>query len=139
MLIDFIGENITNSTFTASPHLYELLQDCEYEFGCWQIILKLKTNQMTETQSLWALKTNLVDRCSANPNRAVSYFFLDANKSRYIIDFPSVGYYPLERIHTYPQFEIANLWDDQSLEISNVIVKANIRKTCSGLANPSRL
>ena len=139
MLIDFIGENITKSTFTTSPHLYELLQDCEYEFGCSQIVLQLKSNQMTEKHSLWVLKTNLIDRCSANPNRAVSYFFLDSNKSRFIIDFPSIGYYPLERIHTLPVFELSNLWGDQKIEISNVIVKADIRKTCSDLASPSRL
>ena len=138
MLIEFLGENIAKSSFSSSQRL-ELIPDCQYEFGCSQIILQLKSNKTSEKHSLWALKTNLIDRCPANPERVVSYFILDVNKLRFIIDFPSVGYYPLERIHTQPAFELVNLWGSQEIEISNVIVKANIRKRCLDLANPSKL
>ena len=138
MLIEFIGENIVKSSFSSSQRL-TLFPDCQYEFGCFQIILKLKSNKISEKNSLWALKTNLIDRCPANPERVVSYFVLDPNKLRFIIDFPSVGYYPLERIHTYPTFELVHLWGSQEIEISNIIVKANIRKRCLDLANLSKL
>ena len=135
MLIDFVGENIHNSSFNSAQHLYQFLSDCSYEMGCLQIVLELKSTSITHRDSLWMLSTNLIDRCSANQNRAISYFTLQPNKKRFILDFPSVAFYPLERIHAYPSFELKNIFGRDRIEISNVIVKAQIRRRCSDSAN----
>ena len=130
MLIDFISENIHESTFTASQHICGLNSDCSYLIGVKQIILNLKSNSTTEDTSLWMLTTNLIDRCSTNPNRSVSYFVLEKLKKRFVIDFPSVDFFLLERIHTYPSFELKSLFGTEKIEIGNVIVRAELQQKC---------
>lgn len=134
MLIEFTGENIINGRFTAQLNLFEVCQNCSYEFGCFQIVLKL-TKPLKNEDHIWALKTNLCDRSLANPARVVSYFVLNNNKRNFIVNFSSVGFYPLERITFFPNFEIFNLWDEEKIEISKVIVKAEVRKKCLDSAN----
>ena len=134
MIIDFIGENIQGSSFSSSLHLSSLHSECLYEIGVKQIILK--TNEVT-LDSLWMLTTNLIDRCSTNPNRSVSYFSLEKLKYHSVINFPSVDYFLLERIHTQPTFELRNLFGTQKIEIDHVIVRAEIRQKCSVSANHS--
>ena len=134
MILDFIGENINGTQFSCSQHFPSLHADCSYEIGIKQIILKTKEATL---DSLWMLTTNLIDRCSANPNRSISYFSLDKLKYSSIINFPSVDFFLLERIHTFPTFELKNLFGTQKLEISDIIIRAEIRKRCLGSANHS--
>ena len=135
MIIDFIGENIKNGSFSTTQHFFGLANDCSYEIGVIQIVLETSSTAKASKESLWMLTTNLIDRCSTNPNRAVSYFTWDAYKNRLVINFPSVAFHLLERIHTYPSFEFKSLFDNQKLEITNVIIRAEIRKQCSDLAS----
>ena len=134
MIIDFVSENIQGSTFTTSQHFCGLNSDCLYEIGIKQIVLNLKSNT-TQKTSLWMLTTNLIDRCSTNPNRCVSYFALEKLKNQLVINFPSVDFFLLERIHTYPSFEFQSLFGSQQIEIANVIVRAEVRKKCLVSAN----
>ena len=134
MILDFIGENINGTQFSCSQHFPSLYADCSYEIGIKQIILKTKEATL---DSLWMLTTNLIDRCSANPNQSLSYFALEKLKYHFIINFSSVDFFRLERIHAYPTFELKNVFGSQKLEISDVIIRAEIRKTCLVSANPS--
>mgnify|MGYP003338373498 CR=1 FL=1 len=136
MIIDFIGEE-NNGTFTSTQHFCRVLQDCSYEFGIKSIILELKKNT-NQNKTLWMLSTNLVDRCSTNPYRAVSYFTLEAYKERHFYDFPTVDYFPLERTNTRPRFGIRDIFGNKSIRILNIIVRAEIRPKCSDSANLSR-
>ena len=135
MIIDFIGENIKNGSFSTTQHFIDLSQDCSYEIGVIQIVIKTSSIERAPKESLWMLTTNLIDRCSTNPHRAVSYFTCDSYKNLFVINFPSVTFHLLERIHTYPSFEFKSLFDNQKLEITNVIIRAEIRKQCSDLAS----
>ena len=132
MILDFIGDNIHGSAFSSTQNFLNLHSECSYEIGIKQIVLK--TNEVT-LDSTWMLTTNLIDRCSANPNRSISYFSLDKLKYSSIINFPSVDFFLLERIHTFPTFELKNLFGTQKLEISDIIIRAEIRKRCLGSAN----
>ena len=133
MIIDFIGEE-NNGTFTSTQHFCRVLQDCSYEFGIKSIILELKKNA-NQNKTLWMLSTNLVDRCSTNPYRAVSYFKIAALEKRVSIRFNSVDFFPLERIHSFPTFQFTNLFGEEKIEISNVIIRTEIKRKCSALAN----
>ena len=134
MILDFIGDNIHGSAFSSTQNFLNLHSDCSYEIGIKQIVLK--TNEVT-LDSTWMLTTNLIDRCSANPNQSLSYFALEKLKYHFIINFLSVDFFRLERIHAYPTFELKNVFGSQKLEISDVILRAEIRKTCLVSANPS--
>ena len=135
MIVDFVGDSINGSIFTSAQHLYELSQDCSFELACVQIVLELKTSKVTHRDSLWMLSTNLIDRNPTNQNRSLSYFALQPNRKRFILDFPSLAFHPLERIHTQPTFEFKNLFGNAALEISHVIVRTEIRKKCLDSAN----
>ena len=134
MIIDFIGENIQGSSFSCTQNSLSLDADCSYEIAIKQIILK--TIEPT-LDSVWMLTTNLIDRCSANPNRSLSYFSLEKLKYHANIYFQSVDFFLLERIHTNPIFELKNLFGVQKLEISDVIIRAEIRKRCLDSVNHS--
>ena len=135
MIIDFISENIQGSAFTTSQHFCGLNSDCTYEIGIKQIVINLKSNKTDLDTSLWMLTTNLIDRCSTNPNRSVSYFCLEKVKTRFIFNFPSIDFFLLERIHTYPTFELKSLFGQQKIEIANVIVRVELRRKCLASAS----
>ena len=134
MIIDFISDNTQGSTFTTSQHFCELNSECLYEVGVKKIVLSLNSNT-TEDTSLWMLTTNLIDRCSTNPNRSLSYFALEKLKNRFVINFSSVDFFLLERLHTYPSFELKSLFGTQQIEIANIIVRVEIRRKCLVSAN----
>ena len=140
MLIDFIGENINGSTFASGHDFCGLLEDKDYEIGIRQILLEIKlTNRsMNQEDQFCLLNTDLVDRNSSNPNRAVSYFTLEAYKERHFYDFPTVDYFPLERTNTRPRFGIRDTFGNKNIRIVNIIVRAEIRPKCSDSANLSR-
>ena len=81
------------------------------------------------------LTTNLIDRCSTNQNRAISYFKIPAHKSDVLVNFPALEFFPLERIHTYPWFEFRSIFGNKKIEISQVIVRVEIKRECSDSAN----
>ena len=139
MLVNFVGENINGSIFSCTQHLYELSQDCSYDLGCVQMVLDLKSSTVSHRDSLWMLTTNLIDRCPANQTRSISYFTLQPNRKRFILDFPSVAFHSLERIHTQPTFELKNLFGKDKIEIAHVIIKVEIRRRCLDSANRSKL
>ena len=128
MIVDFQG----NSHYFSSPQYFfnELSSDCAYEIGVQTICLKLKPEAKMPKYLIWMLQTNLIDRCTTNPYRAVSYFTLETFKSEFVVNFPTVTFYPLERINTSPSFEFKNLFGHKILEISDVIIRVNIRKRC---------
>ena len=131
MIIDFIGENMENDFFYTNLNFCHSLQDCNYEIGIRQIILEI---EMFKIPSIFMLTTNLIDRCSTNPNRAVSYFNVLPNKRKIIINFPSVDYFQLERIHSLPCFGFKDPFGTEKIKLRSAIIRAQVRK-CSDSVN----
>ena len=134
MIIDFIGENINGSMFQSTQNFLSILPNCSHQIAIREIILDLKSNKLKD-DSLFMLTTNLIDRCSTNQNRAISYFKIPAHKSDVLVNFPALEFFPLERIHTYPWFEFRSIFGNKKIEISQVIVRVEIKRECSDSAN----
>lgn len=139
MFIDFIGEDLFDGILLTNFHLYEYLEDCSYEIGIREIILEIKSGQITEKDSNWMICSNLIDRCSTNQKRSLAFLVLNPHKNRYRIDFSSITFYPLERIHTLPRFEFRSVFKSDRLKIKNIIVRLEIRRRCSDFRNHSKI
>ena len=139
MLLDFVGANLTDGNLITNLHLYEHLNDCSYEIGVREIILEIKAGQITEKDSNWMVCSNLIDRCSANQKRALSFFVLNPNKNRYHLEFSPVSFHPLERIHTLPRFEFKPTFKRAALKIKDIVLRLEIRRKCSDFPNPSKI
>ena len=124
MIVDFISSNCKNGAFSVNHHFCDLKPDYNYEIGVKQIILQL--NEKTTNSKICMLSTNLIDRSSINPYRAISYFSLQYKQNNFI-DFPSVAFHPLERLHAHPVFEIKSVFNEAKIEISRAIIRAEIR------------
>ena len=131
MIVDFISSTCKNGTFSVNHHFCDLKPDYNYEIGVKQIILQL--NEKTTNSKICMLSTNLIDRSSSNPNRAISYFSLQYKQNNFI-DFSSVAFHPLERLHAHPIFEIKSVFNETKIEITRAIIRAEIR--CLASANP---
>ena len=131
MIIDFIGENIENDSFYTNLNFCHSLQDCYYEIGIRQIILEM---EIFRIPTILMLTTNLIDRSSTNPNRAVSYFNVLPNKRKIIINFSSVDYFQLDRIHSLPCFGFKDPFGTEKIKIRSAIIRAHLRK-CSDSVN----
>lgn len=131
MIIDFIGENVDNDFFHTNLTFCHSLQDCNYEIGIRQIILEM---EMFKVPTIFMLTTNLIDRSSTNPKRAISYFNVLPNKRKIIINFSSVDYFQLERIHSLPWFGFKDPFGTEKIKIKSAIIRAQLRK-CSDSVN----
>ena len=136
MLIDFTGEDLFDGALLTNLHLYEYLDDCSYEIGVREIILEIKSGQISEKDSNWMICSNLIDRCSANQKRALSFLVLNPHKNRYHLEFSPIAFHPLERIHTLPRFEFRPTFKRSPLKIKNLLLRLEIKRKCSDSQNP---
>ena len=139
MIIDFTGEDLFNGNLLTNIHLYEYLNDCSYEIGIKEIILEIKSGQITEKDSNWMICSNLTDRCSANPKRALAFCVLNPHKNRYHFQFSPISFHVLERIHTLPRFEFRPTFKKANLKIKDLLIRLEIKRKCSDFQNHSKI
>ena len=122
IVVDFICKNMDGNYIFPKQNLSCLQKDSLYEIGLTTIVLEL--NSVPEhSSSQWMLTTNLIDRNSLNENQSISYFTIESNKDRLVLNFASVDFFPLERIHSLPFFCVKDPFGERKLNIRNVIIR----------------
>jgi len=134
MIINLHFNKFRQNRFVPDGPYIMLDKYIPYEITVKQIHIELQSNQISKDNELWCLSTNLVDRSTANPMQAVSYFSLTRGKLNYSITQMPVAFYPLE-VHQLEntEFLLQRVDKEKKLKIENAFVQLEIRK-CLELA-----